>query len=220
MPFRPAPAFRAPCAAALALAVLALAACSTTAHTSLDKSWIDPQLAGTKFRKVLILTLASDEFAQQYFQQDLAAALRKRGVNAVASERFFTHQSPAEDARFERAVAQSDADAVLLARVVGVDEKTTVTGGYLTGHNGMPVAQVSGLGGLAASRFAPTRYVRPTDYTQSTVLVETVLYETKGKRAVWTAQTSTTNAQSGDLRPAVAQFVDVLVGAMERDRLF
>jgi hypothetical protein len=52
------------------------------------------------------------------------------------------------------------------------------------------------------------------------VLVETVLYEAKGKQAVWSAQTSTKNAQSGDLKPAIAQFVGVLVGAMDRDGLF
>jgi len=207
-------------ALAVAVAVLAVAGCATTAYTSLDKSWKDPKLAGTKFRKMLIITIAGDEFAQAYFQEDLAAALRKRGVNAVASESYFSHSSPAEDARFRRAIAQSDADAVLLARVVGVDDKTTVTGGYLTGHNGVPVAQVYGLGNLAAARFAPTRYVRPDDYTQATVIVETVLYETKGKQAVWTAQTSTKNAESGDLKPAVQQFVGVLVGAMDRDGLF
>jgi hypothetical protein len=205
---------------AVALAALTVAGCSSFANTSLDKSWVDPKLAGTKFKKVLILSIASDEFAQQYFQDDMAAALRKRGVNAVASERYFTHPSPAEDARFRRAIEQSDADAILLARVVGVDEKTTVTGGYLTGPGGVPVAQVYGLGNVVASTWAPTRYVRPQDYTQSTVLVETVLYETKGKRAVWSAQTSTKNAQSGDLKPAIAQFVGVLVGAMDRDGLF
>lgn len=205
---------------AVAIATFSIAGCSTTASTSLDKSWKDPKLAGVKFKKVLIITIAGDEFAQAYFQEDLAAALRKRGVNAVASEAYFTHSSPTEDARFQRAITKSDADAVLVARVVGVDEKTTVTGGYLTGHNGVPVAQVYGLGNLAAARFAPTRYVRPDDYTQSTVLVETLLYETKSKQAVWSAQTSTKNAQSGDLKPAVAQFVGVLVGAMDRDGLF
>jgi hypothetical protein len=204
----------------VALAALSVVGCSTTARTSLDKSWVDPKLAGTKFRKVLILSLASDEFAQQYFQQDIAAALKKRGVNAVASQGYFTHPSPSEDARFKRVIAESDADAVLLARVIGVDEKTTVTGGYLTSPMGEPVAQVYGLGNVVASTFAPTRYVRPSDYTQATVLVETVLYEMKGKRAVWSAQTSTKNAQSGDLKPAIAQFVGVLVGAMDRDGLF
>jgi hypothetical protein len=204
----------------VAFAVLSVVGCSTTAYTSLDKSWVDPKLAGTKFKKVLILSLATDEFAQQYFQEDMAAALRKRGVNAVASERYFTHPSPAEDARFRRAIDQSDADAVLLARVIGVDEKTTMTGGYLVSPNGAPDVQVFGLGGVVASTWAPTRYVRPQEYTQATVLVETVLYERKGKQAVWSAQTSTKNAQSGDLKPAIAQFVGVLVGAMDRDGLF
>jgi hypothetical protein len=207
-------------ALAVALAALSIAACAATARTSLDRSWADPKLAGTKFRKVLIVTLAGDEFAQAYFQEDMAAALRRRGVNAAASEQYFSHASPAEDARFKRAVEQSDADAVLLARVIGVDEKTGVTGGYLLGPGGVPVAGVYGLGGVVASAYAPTRYVRPSDYTTTTVLVETVLYETKGKRAVWSAQTSTKNAESGDLKPAVAQFVGVLVGAMDRDGLF
>jgi hypothetical protein len=52
------------------------------------------------------------------------------------------------------------------------------------------------------------------------VIVETLLYEMQGKRAIWSAQTSTKNAESGDLKPAVAQFVSVLVGAMDRDGLF
>lgn len=205
---------------AVALSAVSIAGCSTTAYTSLDKSWVDPKLAGTKFRKVLILSLASDEFAQAYFQEGMAAALRQRGVDAAASERYFTHASPAEDARFKRAVEQSDADAVLLARVVGADDKTWVTGGYLVGPMGLPVQGVYGLAGVVASTYAPTRYVRPSDVTVTTVLVETVLYATKGKRAVWSARTSTTNAESGDLKPAVAQFVGVLVGAMEGDGLF
>jgi hypothetical protein len=62
--------------------------------------------------------------------------------------------------------------------------------------------------------------VRPTEWSQTTVIVETLLYEMQGKRAVWSAQTSTKNAESGDLKPAIAQFVSVLVGAMEKDGLF
>ena len=111
-------------AAAAALAALLIVGCSMHARSSLDASWIDPTVKGKKFKKVLILSVAHDEFAQQYFQNDMAAAMRARGMNAVASERFFTHKSPSEQARFMRAVDSSDADAVLLARVIGVDEKT------------------------------------------------------------------------------------------------
>jgi hypothetical protein len=206
-----------PAAAAVAAALL-LAACMT-AQTSLDSSWIDPKAKGVKFRKVLILSVATDEFAQQYFQEDMAAALRQRGMNAVASERFFTHRSASEEARFRRAVEQSDADAVMLARVIGVDQKTGTIPGMLTGPAGTPIEETIGFSNAVAATFAPTLYVRPSDYTLTTVIVETVLYELKGRRAVWSARTNTANADQGDLKPAVAQFVSVLVAAMERDGL-
>jgi hypothetical protein len=205
-------------AAIAALAALLLAGCMT-ARTSLDASWIDPKAKGVKFKKILILSVATDEFAQQYFQEDMAAAMRARGVNAVASERFFTHKSPSEMARFMRAVDSSDADAVLLARVIGVDQKTGTIPGMLTGPAGTPVAETIGLSNAVAATFAPTMYVRPSDYTLTTVIVETVLYELKGRRAVWSARTNTANADQGDLKPAVAQFVGVLTQAMERDGL-
>jgi hypothetical protein len=214
MPHRP--ALR---SALAALACLVLAGCMT-ARTSLDASWIDPQYRHAKFKKVLVLSVASDEFAQQYFQEDIAAALRARGMNAAASEKFFTHRSPTEQARFMRAIESSGADAVLLGRVIGVDQKTGTIPGMLTSGSGAPVAETIGLGNAVAATFAPTMYVRPSDYTLTTVLVETALYDLKTRRAVWTARTQTANADQGDLKPAMAQFVGVLVKAMERDGLF
>lgn len=207
------------CAALAVLAALVLAGCMT-ARTSLDASWIDPQYRHAKFKKILVLSVASDEFAQQYFQEDIAAAMRARGANAVASERFFTHKSPSEQARFMRAIESSGADAVLLGRVIGVDQKTGTIPGMLTGPAGTPVEETIGLGNAVAATFAPTMYVRPTDYTLTTVLVETALYDLKTRRAIWTARTQTANADQGDLKPAMAQFVGVLVQAMERDGLF
>ena len=207
-------------AVALALAALVIAGCAGNARTSLETSWVNPKFQGTKFKKVLILSVAGDEFAQQYFQDDMAAALTKRGMNAIASERFFTNLSPAEEGRFKRAIAQSGADAVLLARVVGVDEKTTARPAMLTTATGVPVGYAWGIDAAFAQAFAPTHYVAPTDFSTTTVLVETLLYEMQGRTPVWSAQTRTTNAEKGDLRPAVAQFVSVLVGAMDRDGLF
>jgi hypothetical protein len=119
-----------------------------------------------------------------------------------------------------KAVDSSDADAVLLARVIGVDQKTGTVPGMLTGAGGAPVAEMTGIGNAVAATFAPTMYVPPSDYTLTTVIVETVLFELKGRRAVWSARTNTANADQGDLKPAIAQFVSVLVGAMERDGLF
>ena len=90
----------------------------------------------------------------------------------------------------------------------------------LTGPRGAPVAEMTGIGNAVAATFAPTMYVRPSDYTLTTVIVETVLFELQGRRAVWSARTNTANADQGDLKPAIAQFVSVLTSAMERDGLF
>jgi hypothetical protein len=204
-------------ACVLVLGAALLAACATNARTSLDTSWVDPKLHGTKFKKVLILSVGHDEFAQGYFQEQMAAALSQRGMNAVASERFFTHRSPAEEARFKRAVESSGADAVLLARVVGVDEKSGMTPGTLIGANGVPYADAIGIYGAFVQTFAPTHYLPPSDWSQTTVTVETLLYEMKDRKAIWSARTQTKNAEKGDLQPAVAQFVGVLISAMQRD---
>jgi hypothetical protein len=138
----------------------------------------------------------------------------------VASERFFTHRSPSEEARFRRAVEQSDADAVLLARVVRRDEKSGTTPGMLISPSGVPLTETLAFENVVAATFAPTLYVRPSDYTQVTVGVETLLFDLKTRKPVWSARTQTTNADQGDLKPAIAQFVSVVVGAMGRDGVF
>lgn len=207
-------------AAVAALAVLLVAACATTARTSLDTSWADPRAKGAKFKKIAVVSVAADEFAQQYFQEQMAADLNRRGVNAVATRRYFTHRSPSEEARFKQAIDASGADAVILARVVGIDEKSSTRPGMLIAPNGVPYAETSLVHGAWAQALAPTHYVPPSDYSERTVLVETLLYDMKDRKAVWSARTRTTNATKGDLKPAVAQLVGVVVAAMERDGLF
>jgi hypothetical protein len=205
---------------ALLLAAALLAGCTTVPRTSLDTSWAEPAARGATFKKVLVISIAADEFAQQYFQQDMAAELKKRGVNAVASGRYFSHPGASEEARFRRAVEESGADGVLLGRVVGSEKESLRSAGTLTGPTGAPVAAATGIYGAYAQAFAPTRYVQPGEGTRRTVMVETVLFEMKDRKAIWTARTHTVNAEQGDLKPAVAQFVSILAGAMDRDGLF
>src|SRR5262252_9731561 len=95
------------------LAVLA-AGCITNPETSLEISWVSPERP--QFKKLLIITIASDEFVQIAFQDQMAARLQERGVNAVASRRYFTRNTAEERARFKQSIDESDADSVLLAR--------------------------------------------------------------------------------------------------------
>jgi hypothetical protein len=204
---------------ALLAPLLVTTACSKMARTSLEAHWADPEHSGRKLGRVVIITVAEDEFAQEKFQLEMARRLRARGVDAVASGRYFMHRSPAEEARFRRAVADSKADTVMLARVIRADEKTIKTAGMVTGRGGAPVAQGLGMYGLFAQTFAPANYVLPDYYTQLNAYTDTWLFESKSEKLLWSARAKTTNADQGDLTPMVDQFVDVLVRRMSEDRV-
>src|SRR3954462_1867902 len=87
-------------------------------------SWVTPQLPREPFKKLLIISVARDEFVQIAFQDQLAAALKARGMNAVASKRYFSSGTDAERARFMRSIEESGADFVLIGHVTARDTKT------------------------------------------------------------------------------------------------
>lgn len=202
---------------AAALSAGLVTGCATTARTSLEASWRAPKEALQPVRKLLIVTVAADEIAQEDYQLEMAAQLKARGVNAVPSRAYFTRYTDAERARFDRVVKNTDADAILLTRVVSVDSKDKSTSGLIIGSNGAPVATVNQLGGAYAAAFVSSNYVRPNDYTQTTVLAEASLYERPGHTLVWTARVRVDNAADGDLKPAIKQFVGVLLDAADKD---
>jgi hypothetical protein len=206
--------------AAALLGVAALAAgCATTPVTKLEASWASPQLP--QIRKLMIITIASDEFVQMAFQDQMAAALQERGVNAVASHRYFTKYTDAERARFKQSIDQSDADFVLLARVTNTDSKVTESRDLIVGPTGVPYADANSVYGAYARYAYPGSYVRGGDGEIETVTAEASIFAEKGGKLVWSARTRTSNAQavkSG--ADAARQYVVVILDAMKKDKIF
>src|SRR6476660_9076954 len=88
-----------------------LTGCATNPETTLEVTWAAPQLPPAKsFNKLLIITVANSEFVQEAFQNQMAAELKKRGVNAVAPRRYFSRSTDAARDRFQRSVDESDPD--------------------------------------------------------------------------------------------------------------
>jgi hypothetical protein len=210
---------RSPALLFFVLATALGAACAKVARSSLEEHWMDRDQVGRQLGRVAIITIAEDEFAQQKFQEEMAKRLRARGIDAVATGRYFTHRSRAEEARFRRAVSDSKANTVLLARVVRADEKTISTVGIVTGPGGAPLAQGVGMYGLFAQTFAPANYVLPDYYTQVNVYTDTWLFDAKSEKPLWSARVKTVNADQGDLTPLVDRFVNVVVQQMAADRV-
>jgi len=199
------------------LAAALLAGCISAPVTSLEVSWVAPKVP--QFKKLLIITVASDEFVQIAFQDQMAAHLKERGVNAVASHRYFTRYTAAERERFKQSIDESDADFVLLARVTKSDEGTTHGADSVIGTDGLPSAGATGIYGVYAGYYYPG-YGQGGDYTVKTVTAEASIFAEKGGKLIWSARTRTTNAQavkSG--ADAATQYIAVILDVMKKDKL-
>jgi len=208
---------------ALASALLGAAAlatgCSTQPVTTLEVSWVTPQLPPAPFKKLLIITVASEEFVQIAFQDQMAAQLQKRGVNAVASRRYFTRYTDAEKARFMQSIAEADADFVLLARVTNTEVDTLENRGTIVGMNGLPYADATSVNGAYARAF--TGGMRDGgDHSVKTVTAEASIYAVAGQKLIWSARTKSTNAHRKTGEEAAALYVPVILEAMKKDKLF
>jgi hypothetical protein len=201
----------------LVLAVAFAAGCITNPVTSLEVSWVAPQLP--PLGKLLIITVASDEFVQIAFQDQMAAELKDRGVNAVASRRYFTRYTAAEKERFRQSIEESDADTVLLARVTLTDASTQHSADSVIGANGTPYADATGIYGAYGRYYYPGANVGG-DNPMKTVTAEASIFTRKSEKLVWSARTRTTNAQNVKSGAAAAkQYIPVILEAMKKDKV-
>jgi hypothetical protein len=183
------------------LAVLALGACAIQDRTSVDASWSAPDRPAKYFKKVLIITVARDEFVQQELQDMLAKRLQSEGMNAVASHRYFTRYVPEEKERFRESIEATDADAVFVLRATFADTESRTSADY-------PIYTY------------PTNIRTAPDYTLTELGSEATLFERKGQKRVWSARLLTENAGTGDRERALNQYIEVLVAAMKKDKVF
>jgi hypothetical protein len=210
-------------ACSLSVALLAAAAlpagCATTPDTKLEVSWVTPQLPPAP-KKLLIITVANDEFVQIAFQDQMAAELQKRGMNAVASHRYFTNYSDAERERFKRSIEESDADYVFFVRVTRADSNARDTSGVIIGPGGAPYGGATSVYG-AYMLYPGSSSTMAGGVQVLTVTAEASIFAEKGGKLIWSARTRTTNAQSAKSgADAARQYIPVILDAMKKDKLF
>jgi len=199
---------------ALSVALLGAAAlvagCVTKPVTTLEMTWVTPQLPPAPFKKLLIISVANDEMVQIAFQDQMAAQLKARGVNAVASHRYFTRYTPAEKARFKQSIDESDADFVLLARVTRTD--TSTREGSL-----MTIGDATGLY-TAYDRYASVA-ISSGDNLVKTVTAEVSIFDLQGEKMIWSARTRTANAYVTTGENFAPHYIGVILEAMKKDKV-
>ena len=188
-----------------------LQGCGTTPVTTLEMSWVSPQLPQEPFKRLLIISVARDEFVQIAFQDQMAAALKARGMNAVASKRYFSGSTDAEKARFKQSIDDSGADFVLFARVIASDTKTR-------DDRFMTIGDATGLYN-AYDRYASIAR-SSGDYSLKTVTTEVSIFSVEGEKLFWSARIRSTNPNVTTGEDYAPQYVAVILEAMKKDKLF
>jgi hypothetical protein len=206
--------------AALLGATALLTGCASKPETTLEVTWAAPQLPPAKsFKKLLIISVAPSEFVQEAFQNQMAAELKKQGVNAVASRRYFTRYTDAERDRFMKTITDSDADHILLARVTTSEQKVYEDRGTIIGPGGVAYGDASSIQGAYARAFYPGSVVSGGDVAIKTVTSETSVFAAKGEKLIWSARVRTTNTQSATGAEYAPEYVGVILEAMKKDKL-
>ena len=174
---------------ATTLAALALAcAGSTTQMKSVEAA--PPQAGVGRPTKVLVVALTQREDVRHSYESDMAGRLRQVGIQAVESASVLPAGTPTKEA-LHAAVAQTGADAVIVARLAATREQTRIETGPPLGYPMDPFYRPYGLynyyGAAAPYVYQPTYLA-----TEKVVELETRLYRTAGDgQLVWRGTSET-----------------------------
>ena len=197
---------------ALAIGLTLLMACATT--TTLTSTWKAPdaQAINLSGKSIAVVFVTSEESLRRAGEDRLARDLSARGARGFGTYHLLPgaeNQNIAAEAAQARLKA-AGADAVVMMRVVGQDQRITYTPGTVIGPNHRGFGPYWGWGWRTV--YQPG-YLR----TDTLVSVETLVYslpDAKTSQLLWASTSRTTNPR--DLSALVSEVADATANEMVR----
>lgn len=192
------------------LLLLLLAAC---ASTTVDGTWMRSQSAGQRIEgPLLVVGVARDETVRRIYEDDMAAKLAARGLQALRSYEVVPGVLDVDDhERLLQAARAASARYLLSTAVIGQHVEQTVTQDF------WPTAGFAGYRGWYGAYWGMSWPVYTQVRTYRVYIAQTALIRVDADRVEWTARTRTT--APANVADETRAFVDVILGAMARDRL-
>ena len=212
----------------LALFLLAAAAavllhgCATTA-TTLDAQWVNPQYAGKRtVRSVMVMSAVRDSTNRRIFEDRMVAALEAAGVKAVLSYKFIPDEGPVAEDRLRTAVKQAGVTHAMVTRIINVSTQVNVSPGMVMGPAwgpgwGWGGGWGPGWGGFAGYHNAMwATSIPPQVTTTQNVHADTRVFDASDADVLWSAATTTVTGYNS-VTQLIDQFVRLIVGTMAKD---
>ncbi len=215
----------------LALLAAALAGGCAIPATQLDAQWVNPQFAGQRaVRSLLVMGVSRDATTRRLYEDRMVATLAGTGVRAVQSYLTLPDEGPVPEERLHRVVDAANVSHVLVTRIVNVVQQVNVTPGMVTGPGWGPGPvwgpsspswgpSWRGFHGYHSAMWGPTMVSTPPRITTSqNVNADTRLFDARDAGVLWAASTTTSLGTTSQTVPQIIdQFVELIVGTLKRD---
>jgi hypothetical protein len=186
---------------------------SGCATTDLTNNWKNPEYSGEPASKVLVVGIADHAGVRRVFEDTLAQALTKRGVQGVASYTVVPTRGKISEEELVKAVERTGVNAVMITRLVRRETETI----HAPDSMGMaPTAYGMRTRYYGYYDAAWNGYYEPAmAQTIEYVIAETTLFRPDVQEPVWSG--TTRSQRMGDVRKATEDFAEVMIDAMKRD---
>lgn len=188
--------------------------------SELVENWKHPDIEVFESEKVLVVGITADSKNRKSFEEKLSKRLQKNGVNAVASldlfEQFYDDSPKTEKKllELEKELIQEGFDAILLSKVLGIEDKVTV---------------VSSMRNLdrTFNNFREDYYQNQEIYNEQDYYEEYQIFHArstlycicpeKEKEVIWQGSIDVT--MPDNIRKAIKDYVNMLVWALKEQKL-
>ncbi len=158
----------------------------------------------------MVGSLGGDTSVRRNFEDEFVTQLRAAGIDALASYQFTPESEKIDEAMLKEAALKADADALLFARLIRVEQKSQYGPSYFPntsfGIFGSNVgATWYGLGGA------------PSVYRYNEYVSETTLQDLGKNEIVWTATIKTTEPEN--VPSAIKSYVETVMKTLQEKNL-
>jgi hypothetical protein len=168
--------------------LITLASCSG-AKTDIIGEWEDEEYQKGNIDKVLILGIFNQDkpLLRRNFEDGMSKAFNDGGVTASSSMDHMPYDEAIDSTTFEKYFKELEMDAVIVSRLVGLEQNRDYKAGYLYT---IPFNSYYGFYGYY---YASVQYANTSGYLSNNVVVvlETNIYETKEKKLIWSGISET-----------------------------
>lgn len=191
-------------------AALALGGCATS--NQLVSQWSNPGYVSPSFKRIMVGGSGGEKAVRRNFEDEFVLQLKAAGIDAVPSYRYLPEDENLDEAKLKKAAKEAGADAVILARSVGVEQKTEYRDDYYSYPHPAAFGFFGPRFGASWFLYGP-RSVRHYDVYTS----EATLYDVAKNEVVWTGTLKT--VQPDNFSAAIKKYVETVVKALKEKKL-